>query len=354
MYQFRTILFIALAFITGCAGPMSPFGAVNTGSEPTLEEFTSDQKAEYDNHSVTFIPDRQVLHSNAKLEIKIDSTDKIQDSHVFKIYYNSKDVTKSYLKRSNKSVVLDSKQIDMAFRNLRLPASRDHKIVVAFQPSPDSSLVLAKYLPPVCLKDDNMDILTTGSFSPPSDYLLWIKASTKVRGINPNLMAGLIAQESGFNETSVSWARAIGLTQMTSAAEEEIISQRPTWPRYSKISNMSPAQLKTFIASKKINADNEWRLDPRKSIDGGTLYIEYLTNYWEKPENAQLLKSNFSDLEWAKTSAILASYNSGAARVKRAIQSDGKDFLTNEELTEARKYVNRIMSYCYHFSKKEG
>ncbi len=353
MFQYRILILIFIC-LTGCAGPMSPFGAINQDDKPTLEEFTSGRKTEAQGLSVIFTPDRQVLHSKSKLEITINSSDKIQESHLFKIYYNSKDVTDAYLKRSEKNILSDSNQIEMAFKNLRLPASRNHNIVIAFQPSKDSNLILAKYLPPTCLETDDMDIISTGLFTPPSEYLLWIKSSSKVKELNPSLLAGLIAQESGFNESSVSFAKAIGLTQITSSAESEIIPLRPNWPRYSKISDLSAPQIKTLIASKKITSENEWRLDPKKSIDGGSLYLKYLSEYWKKPENSDLVKANFKDVDLAMTTVVLASYNSGAARVKRALNEHGKDFLYDDELGEARKYVNRIMSYCYHFSKKES
>jgi soluble lytic murein transglycosylase-like protein len=48
---------------------------------------------------------------------------------------------------------------------------------------------------------------------------------------------------------------------------------------------------------------------------------------------------------------LLASYNSGPYRVKRALIRKGPTWLEAKELREAKKYVKKVKSYCYHFSK---
>ena len=53
------------------------------------------------------------------------------------------------------------------------------------------------------------------------------------------------------------------------------------------------------------------------------------------------------------TALILASYNSGAARVKRAVQSEKVQWKTHHSLKEAVNYLKRVSSFCYHYTKKE-
>ena len=48
---------------------------------------------------------------------------------------------------------------------------------------------------------------------------------------------------------------------------------------------------------------------------------------------------------------ILASYNSGSARVKNIIQEKGDEWLKDPALQEAFKYVNKVSSFCFHFSQ---
>lgn len=353
VYHFKTFIFMLPFFLLGCAGPMSPFGAINT-QEATLDEFEKEHKPPSTGHSVYFTPSRQVLHGLSDLDVKINSADTIKSDYLLKIYYNNRDVTKAYLNHSETTLLPESNQIELEFKTLRLPPDRFHYIVIAFQPSAESTLVMAQYLPPTCNKSEESELRSTGNFSPPINFVEWIRFTAKKSGYNPNFIAGLIAQESGFNEKSLSNSRALGLTQITPNADEEIEKLRPNWPRYSKISDASILKLRALIASGRLNGKTDWRLNPEKSIEGGILYLEYLTKYWEKPENIQLIKSNYADFDLGITTVIIASYNSGATRVKRAMQEEGKHWLQSQDLTEARKYVNSVMSYCYHFSKKES
>ena len=109
----------------------------------------------------------------------------------------------------------------------------------------------------------------------------------------------------------------------------------------------------TLILSGSINRKNEWRLDPRRSIEGGVAFVKYLTEYWLDEKNRaelspeQLRPNNFTQI-------ILASYNAGAARVKRSVKKYGDDLLETGEVSKLRSYTNKILSYCYHFSDAEN
>ena len=55
----------------------------------------------------------------------------------------------------------------------------------------------------------------------------------------------------------------------------------------------------------QINEDNEWRLNPRLSLEGGAKYFNYLEKYWEREDKQVLLAQSGGDL----TRVMLASYN---------------------------------------------
>ena len=141
------------------------------------------------------------------------------------------------------------------------------------------------------------------------------------------------------------------MTQVTPLAERDIAANFPNFKRYPNINSMSFIELKAKILSGKINHKNEWRLDPKSSIIGGISFLKKLDDYWRREETNRLLNRHFTNVEQARLDAILASYNSGASRVKRAMKKYGKDYLfESNELNAAREYVHKIQSYCFHFS----
>lgn len=168
---------------------------------------------------------------------------------------------------------------------------------------------------------------------------------------NPSLLAGIVAQESGFDPKAVSWAKALGLTQVTPLAEEEIIKGHTNWPRYPNLNDMSFLKIKTKILTGEITAQKEWRLNPEYSLRGGISYLTYLNEYWSMPDNMKVVKSLPGDEEINLSRVILASYNSGAARVKSIIKKKKVKWLEHESLKEAYKYIHKVSSYCYHFSQ---
>ena len=103
----------------------------------------------------------------------------------------------------------------------------------------------------------------------------------------------------------------------------------------------------------EIHDGKEWRLDPEKSLLGGMTYVEYLQRYWALPNNQALLDGLDGDRDHNLTQLILASYNSGAARVKRAVKTMNNDWQKHQSLREAVKYLKRVSSYCFHYAKKE-
>lgn len=109
--------------------------------------------------------------------------------------------------------------------------------------------------------------------------------------------------------------------------------------------------LKALISTGEINAGNEWRLNPERSIRGGVYYLKKLVEYWTqfKVRN-QLQEIARTNIQAEKTAFVLASYNSGISRVLRAINAQGLGWLAADDLSVARDYVSKITSYCFHFS----
>lgn len=351
LFQNVTVGICMCATLVGCAGPTSPFGAINS----SLDSANFDEETPIsDSPNIRFLPDRQVLHSQSAWKIQVQSPEKIPSDYYFKIFYNSKDVTKIYLNNLNSKVVKNSDQLELSFKNLVLLPNRRNDIVVSFQPSKGQPLVMTRYMPPSCTTDEKLDLRSTARFNPEKEIINWIQKVSLINQTNPTLLAGIVAQESGFDDSAVSLARALGLTQVTPLADQEIADETPNWPRHPKVPELSPLALKWMIQRNIINAENDWRLNPKTSIEGGVIYLNHLMKYWRKPENFSLIQGLSQDPKVAFTAVVIASYNSGPARIKQVLISDGKYWLRNQEIEQARKYVNRVMSYCYHFSKKES
>ena len=103
----------------------------------------------------------------------------------------------------------------------------------------------------------------------------------------------------------------------------------------------------------EIDHQKEWRLNPEQSLIGGLTYFQYLQNYWGLEQNKKLVDELGGDREQLLTELILASYNSGAARVKRAVQTHKHNWKQHESLQEAVRYLKKVSSYCFHYTKKE-
>lgn len=146
-------------------------------------------------------------------------------------------------------------------------------------------------------------------------------------------------------------AKELGLTQVTPLAHEEIKRFKTNWKIYPEFDETPFLKLKTKILSAVINENNDWRLNQEKSIEGGILYLEYLDQYWSTPEKKEILTTTFNE-DIPRLDILLASYNSGAYRVKKALLKNRKEWLFDDSLDEARKYVMNIKSYCYAFAPR--
>ncbi|MGB0452174.1 MAG: lytic transglycosylase domain-containing protein [Bacteriovoracaceae bacterium] len=166
---------------------------------------------------------------------------------------------------------------------------------------------------------------------------------SKSRGINPNFLSALVAQESSFNPKAVSPARALGLTQITPIAVDQLKKTHGlSWKIHPDSRQLSYPELKLAVNMDYIHNQNDWRLDEKKSLLGAMYYIEYLDQYWSKALPVEVD-------EQTKTDLLTASYNSGPARIKYLFEQDGDNWKSSSKIKEAIKYYKKVKSYCYSF-----
>lgn len=333
--------------LCACAGPTSPFGGVEVWSGDG--ERIVFKTAEMPAGDFSISPKRQVLHKESDFVLKFSLKKHKATGSDIKVTYNNKDVTNTFLKSTSIQKEKDN-SIKYIFNKLKLRADKHHDIDIFWKTDSQKFYSKISYLPPVCSLQDDFELLSTRPFRPARYIISAIKSTAKDQQLNPSLLAGLIAQESGFKPTRVSYAKAVGLTQITPIAEEEIKKLRPEWRSDPLIDELDFMTINQMIMNRTINQSKDWRLDPALAIEGGALYLNYLINYWSSEENKKLLHENPNI---SLTSVVLASYNSGALRVKNKIKSSGDLWINDTELKEAFKYVNSVSSYCYHFSATE-
>jgi hypothetical protein len=360
---------ITFLFLLGCAGPATPFGAVPIKEIYRISKGLPDELSDPDMRSDPLMPARgiaatnnayiavspknQVFHKKQDLRVHLHDSLKLNMKNKITVKFNGINMTDEFYKKAQ-VILNNNNNLVFEFENFKLNPKQENKINFSFKSAENKKLKI-DITPPTCFWNELNEIKSTEWFSVHSDMLKWINYLGEKERVNPILLGGLIAQESGFNTKALSYSKALGLTQITPIAEKEIISEYPEFPRFPKINNLSFLKLKSLISFGKINATNEWRLDPKKSIQGGLAYLNYLKTYWNKNEQKEFLDRNLGDdinfekeVEWI----ILASYNSGFTRVRNSIFKNKSSWLNDVELSEARRYVNMISSYCFAFSGK--
>lgn len=218
------ITFICLVFTGSCAGPTTSFGPLNdimplekddSSSSLTLPKMESaGLNSSEVPIKISFHPMYQDMNQRRNFTVEITSAEVISGDHKLFVFYNGLDVSSQFIQ--NSSVERDEKGIKYTFNDLKLPAKHRHGIEVYFQRSLRHQLLIADYQPPICPVEEVWKISKTSPYSPPTNILDSIEKISIENNLNPSLVTGLIAQESSFNPDSVSWAKAIGLTQVTS------------------------------------------------------------------------------------------------------------------------------------------
>lgn len=348
--QVLLILFLTI----GCAGPMTPFGSIEINDLISSahskvhypSSISNSKKAKV--QKITISPSRLNLHEDKKLIIKIHG-EKEQALSQTRFFYNGFDITKKVLELA--TIRQEKQTLIYTIKDMVFLAKDDHSFSVSYSKNSFDTPYIKHYLYPICPLTGSDDVFASSTNKSRNSTLNKIINISKNYKINPNLLAGLVAQESSFNPKAISYAKAIGLTQVTSLAEEHIINKYKQWPRYPNIKIMSYLKTKSLISLGKINKNNEWRLNPEMSIIGGMEYLKYLNTYWSKDKHKSLIEKTYRNYNNEILSdIILASYNSGAFRVKTQIKKKGQKWKNGKNLKEAKKYIRKVKSYCYQFS----
>jgi hypothetical protein len=300
---------------------------------------------------ISFWPKHLILHGRTPLRIAVeDPTTSSLHGYRLIVRYNGEDVTSTFLLRATVEQKDETRKLMIENPSIRLSAAKDHDIEV-FYLSPSGAVSYARYENPKCYAFRPLEVHTIGEFEYDQEVMRTIERISTKGGLSPSFFTALVAQESGFNTNVVSWARALGLTQITSSAEGDFIDKYSGWPRYQGVNDIPVPVLKALILAGRMNPRNEWRLDPEKSIQGGVDYAILLAERWSTPERLARIRATFAeDPEEAHTELVLASYHSGYNRVLTAFDRLGKLWLYSPDLREARKYVHKIESYCDYFS----
>ncbi len=347
--------FFLILLNVNCAGPSSPFGALKN-ILPEVTKVTENMShlsplsKTYKEPKFAIEPLFQVLHDKSPLFLRIKDPQGIPDDFILKVYFNGYDITERFYRRSTISLNPTRTEVSFDYSSVRLLAGKASMLQFSYQRSENSKEFITNYSKPPCDLFEDASVKTTAPFRVKRMTMDEIAMWSKEQSINPAFMTGLIAQESAFNTRAVSWSKAVGLTQVTPIANKEIIHNFKNWPQSERIRRLPAALLKTEIRKGNIRPKDDWRLQSSKSIQGGVKYVDYLVNYWNKKPKQNQLKRVYKNLPIPMTDIVLSSYNSGAARVHVAMKSLGRSYLQSNQLNEARYYVDRVKSYCYHFS----
>ncbi|OIQ20540.1 MAG: hypothetical protein BM556_00945 [Bacteriovorax sp. MedPE-SWde] len=353
------IHFLGISLLaSSCAGPMNPFGSdtaniFDRANEAPLWK-SKRVPAEFSNVDISFFPKRQNWHSSHDFYIILQSkTEKLTINNV-KLYWNHKDISKSLF--SAKEIVFENEEsLIIKVKSLRLMANSENDINAYYVSALNKKVYGQEYKRPRCEFREEMKVTHTTPFKVKPSFIKLVSNESKNHKINPSLMTALIAQESGFNPNSVSYAKAIGLTQVTNLASHHVLKKFRSWKSDRRIKKLPAPLVRAMIKLGKINRNHDWRLDKRKSVKGGIAYLEYLDRYWRG--NIELIERVYGtnyDREQIYTDLILASYNSGPYRIKMRLIREGRKWYKSNLIKEARKYMGKIKSYCYHFNQKKG
>jgi soluble lytic murein transglycosylase-like protein len=345
-WTMRLLSLCSLFLCISCAGPVSPFGSFNLFSFKSNNGINKHGRMPANaNDAILMSPDYQLL--NEKYQQKITYYKNAKGKHEFWINYQGHLYPIDHFSKAN--ISNDHLKTQLTLENFLLSSRKLHDIEFLVTNQYGNIVAKKKLNRPVCSFNEIEKDFEIKKYAPEDRLVQKLLNLAEKSGINPALLAALIAQESSFNPKAISWSMALGLTQITPLAAKEIEEKTSYWPMNPKVKRLSYPKLKLYIFSGLIDENDDWRLNAEYSIKGGIYYLQFLLEYWNLPENRNLLarfnKVNINEI-------ILASYNSGAARVKKEVQKLQGNWLKSKNLSEARNYVQSIMSLCQTFKDK--
>jgi hypothetical protein len=353
------VLSFALPWLwcAGCVGPTTPLGAVDhpaRGHHPVTATDPPQAGATPGRAAIRFSPETQQVHGPYTWRVMVldPSGRGPQDLSRLRLFYNDHEVTEAaeaqFQVRHTQVTEGGQPALLLEMPHLRLDPLAEHRIRVEYTTAGGDTLV-ARYTFPVV--DDlgaGETLETTAPFRVDPRVRHSIEAAGDEFGVNPVVLAALIAQESSFDPRALSRARALGLTQVTHATEPDIARQFPGWPRNPRLGRFSRRELRDLIPA-VINRGNEWRLDPDKSIRGGAFYLGYLRDRLQAAANRPYLDRAGTDRGELVATASLAAYNSGLNRILYMMKAHGPAWLDQRATREAKRYVRRVLSYYGSF-----
>lgn len=346
------LLLSCLPLLAGCVGPSTPLGAVDRSAEgleaavrPSAAPAPPEEPAR-----IFFSPAYQQVHGPYTWQVVVvdPAAGDRPDASRLRVFYNGREVTESArfqfrvdYRRSGEQA---GKALLLEMPHLRLRPLDDHEIVVEYTTAQGRPISSRYPFPAVQDLEGEEELASTGPFSVEGRVLEAVHEASRHYRLNPVLLVALIAQESSFNPNALSKARALGLTQVTHLAEQDIVRAFPDWPRYPDIQTFSRRKLGRLIP-RVIHGGNEWRLDPVKSVWGGAHYLAYLRDRLTHRANRSTMLLAGEDRERVVAEASLAAYNSGLNRTLYWMVRHRDRWLDQEDAQEAKRYVRKILSY---------
>ncbi|MDT8391449.1 MAG: lytic transglycosylase domain-containing protein [Lentisphaeria bacterium] len=150
----------------------------------------------------------------------------------------------------------------------------------------------------------------------PALYSGMIEEAADRHGVAPNLIRGVIRQESGFQPRVVGGAGEIGLMQITPVAAKDWCAAHGVDYRF-----------------------RGWLCDPRFNIEVGTWYLARGLRRWEAYDDKEVL--------------ALAEYNAGRGRVKRWLPDDPSEkAIGGIGFSSTKAYITRILKFRDMYDQK--
>lgn len=150
----------------------------------------------------------------------------------------------------------------------------------------------------------------------PALYDDMIEEAADRYSVNPNLIRGVIRQESGFQSRAVGDAGEIGLMQITPIAAKDWCAAHGVKYRF-----------------------RGWLCDPRFNIEVGTWYLARALRQWDGYEDKEVL--------------ALAEYNAGRGRAKRWLPDHPSEkAIDGIGFSSTKAYITHILKFRDMYDQK--